>query len=68
MPDLTTAIESQGFQDLTQPDTVQSIFAVDVDMDGDGGTDVTRKDFNVNGNDGFSSMYQNLKNKFHGIW
>ena len=58
MPDLTTAIESQGFQD---PDAAgwmsQSIFAVDVDMDGDGISDVTRKDFNVNGNDGFSSMY-----------
>lgn len=58
MPDPTTAIESQGFQD---PDAAgwiaQSIFAVDVDMDGDGISDVTRADFNVNGNDGFSSMY-----------
>ena len=58
VPDPSTAIVGEGFQD---PDAAgwipQSIFAVDVDMDGDGISDVTRKDFNVNGNDGFSSMY-----------
>ena len=33
-------------------------------MDGDGISDVTRKDFNVNGNDGFSSMYPEFETSF----
>jgi len=58
VPDPASAIVTTGFND---PDAAgwigQEMFAVDIDLDGDGVSDATRADFNVNGNDGFSSMY-----------
>ena len=59
MPDPGSAIESVGFSDPNAAGWLaQSTgFAVDVDLDGDGIADTSRDEFNVNGNDGFSSMY-----------